>query len=117
MSSFQTSPGSAYSILVTVSGCFDEIARHLLLFDTGRGALQLVWWFRQPYIGYMTHPSLVRIQCNLNADRYISDILHPVVMPPFQGLSNASFQQNNARPHSAHSVLACLSIQGILLLP
>lgn len=68
-------------------------------------------------IGYTTRTSLVRIDGTLNADRYISDILRPVVVPYLRGLPNAIFQQDNARPHVARRVLTFLDTQGIRLLP
>ena len=47
-------------------------------------------------IVYMTLTSLVPIDGNLNADRYISDILRPVDMACLRGLPNAIFQKDNA---------------------
>ncbi|GFV67719.1 transposable element Tcb1 transposase [Trichonephila clavipes] len=35
----------------------------------------------------------------LNSQRYISEVLGPVVFPYLQGLAIAIFQQDNARPH------------------
>ncbi|GFU78501.1 hypothetical protein TNCV_2301131 [Trichonephila clavipes] len=83
MSSFQTSLGSACSILMAVY--VSEISEEITL------------WHRFPVpgvrvraaIGYMTRTSLVQINDNLNADRCIADILFPVAMPYLQGLLNA----------------------------
>ena len=47
----------------------------------------------------------------MNAYRYISEILRPVVVPYFTGLLNAIFQQDNARPHLTHCVLNFLHTQ------
>ncbi|GFV31481.1 transposable element Tcb1 transposase [Trichonephila clavipes] len=50
-------------------------------------------------IGYHSRFPLVRISGTLNSQRYISEVLEPVVLPYLQGLTTAIFQQNNARPH------------------
>ncbi|GFU63738.1 transposable element Tcb1 transposase [Trichonephila clavipes] len=50
-------------------------------------------------IGYHSRTPLVRIAGTLNSQRYISDVLEPVVLPNLQGLATAIFQQDNARPH------------------
>ncbi|GFU70995.1 transposable element Tcb1 transposase [Trichonephila clavipes] len=52
-------------------------------------------------IGYHSHTPLVRIGGTLNSQRYISEVLEPVVLPYLQGLATAIFQQDNARPHVA----------------
>ncbi|GFW51579.1 transposable element Tcb1 transposase [Trichonephila clavipes] len=55
-------------------------------------------------IGYHFHTPLVRIVGTLNSQRYISEVLEPVVLPYLQGLSTTVFQQDNARPHVASIV-------------
>ncbi|GFX10515.1 transposable element Tcb1 transposase [Trichonephila clavipes] len=55
-------------------------------------------------IGYHSHTPLVRIAGNLNSQRYISEVLEPVVIPYLQGLATAIFQQDNARPHVARII-------------
>ncbi|GFX48705.1 transposable element Tcb1 transposase [Trichonephila clavipes] len=55
-------------------------------------------------IGYNFRTPLVRIAGTLNSQRYISEVLEPVVLPYLQGLVTAIFQQDNARPHVAHIV-------------
>ncbi|GFW64080.1 transposable element Tcb1 transposase [Trichonephila clavipes] len=55
-------------------------------------------------IGYHSHTPLVRIAGTLNSQRYISEVLEPVVLPYVQGLVTAIFQQDNARPHVARIV-------------
>ncbi|GFU15200.1 transposable element Tc3 transposase [Trichonephila clavipes] len=52
-------------------------------------------------IGYHSRIPLVRIAGTLNSQRYISEVLEPVVLPYLQGLAIAIFQQDNARPHVA----------------
>ncbi|GFX81434.1 transposable element Tcb2 transposase [Trichonephila clavipes] len=55
-------------------------------------------------IGYHGRTPLVRIAGTLNSQRYISEVLEPVVLPYLQGLTRALFQQDNARPHVARIV-------------
>ncbi|GFW29754.1 hypothetical protein TNCV_3936211 [Trichonephila clavipes] len=47
---------------------------------------------------------LGRIAGFLNRQRYISEVLEPVVLPYLQGLATAIFQQDKARPHVARIV-------------
>ncbi|GFW66386.1 transposable element Tcb1 transposase [Trichonephila clavipes] len=46
-------------------------------------------------IGYHSRPFLVRIAGTLNVQRFISEVLEPVVLPYLQGLATAVFQQDN----------------------
>ncbi|GFT51989.1 transposable element Tcb1 transposase [Trichonephila clavipes] len=55
-------------------------------------------------IGYHSRTPLVRNTGTLNSQRYISEVLEPVVLPYIQGLATAIFQQDNARPHVARIV-------------
>ncbi|GFS85593.1 transposable element Tcb1 transposase [Trichonephila clavipes] len=64
-------------------------------------------------IGKTTCTSLVRFDGDLNTDRCISDILHPVVMC----LSNALYQQDNAKLQVARRILIFFEPQGVQLLP
>ncbi|UYV80243.1 hypothetical protein LAZ67_18002134 [Cordylochernes scorpioides] len=50
-------------------------------------------------IGYHSRTTLIPISRTLNSQRYISEVLEPVVLPYLQGLPIAIFQQDNARPH------------------
>ncbi|GFS82792.1 transposable element Tcb1 transposase [Trichonephila clavipes] len=47
-------------------------------------------------IGYHSRTPLARIAGTLNSQRYISEVLEPVVLPYRQGLATAIFQQDNA---------------------
>ncbi|GFU11144.1 transposable element Tcb1 transposase [Trichonephila clavipes] len=47
-------------------------------------------------IEYASRTPLVRIAGTLNSQRYISEVLEPVVLPYLQGLATAIFQQDNA---------------------
>ncbi|GFT09368.1 transposable element Tcb1 transposase [Trichonephila clavipes] len=55
-------------------------------------------------IGYHSRTPLVRIADTLNSQRYISQVLEPVVLPYLQGLATPIFQQDNARPHVSRIV-------------
>ncbi|GFT45142.1 transposable element Tcb1 transposase [Trichonephila clavipes] len=55
-------------------------------------------------IGYHSRTSLVHIANTLNSQRYISEVLEPVVLPYFQGLTTAIFQQDNSLPHVSRIV-------------
>ncbi|GFT08665.1 transposable element Tc3 transposase [Trichonephila clavipes] len=55
-------------------------------------------------IGYHSRTPLVRIAGTLNSQRYISEVLEPVVLSYLLGLDTAIFQQDNARTHVARIV-------------
>ena len=59
---------------------------------------------------------LVWVQGNLTAAQYIQDILQPHVLP-LMGTPGAVFQQDNARPHTAHITVAYFNNQNIRTLP
>ncbi|GFV07185.1 transposable element Tcb1 transposase [Trichonephila clavipes] len=68
-------------------------------------------------IGYHSRTSPVRIAGTLNSQRYISEVLETVVLPYFQGLATAIFQQDNARPHMARIAQRFFIHHQIELLP
>ncbi|GFX10558.1 transposable element Tcb1 transposase [Trichonephila clavipes] len=68
-------------------------------------------------IGYHSRTPLVRIVSTVNSQRYISEVLEPVVLPYLQGLATAIFQQDNARPHVARIVQRFSVNHQIELLP
>ncbi|GFY08797.1 transposable element Tc1 transposase [Trichonephila clavipes] len=68
-------------------------------------------------IGYHSRTPLERIASTLNSQRYISEVLEPVVLPYLQGLATAIFQQDNARPHVARIVQRFFINHQIELLP
>ncbi|GFU63835.1 transposable element Tcb1 transposase [Trichonephila clavipes] len=55
-------------------------------------------------VGYHSRTPVVRIAGTLNSQRYISEVLGPVVLPYLQGLAIAIFQQDTARTHVARIV-------------
>ncbi|GFX60834.1 transposable element Tcb1 transposase [Trichonephila clavipes] len=68
-------------------------------------------------IGYHSRTPLVCIAGTLNSQRYISEVLEPVVLPYLQGLVIAIFQHDNVRPHAAHIVQRLFVNYQIELLP
>ncbi|GFV67566.1 HTH_Tnp_Tc3_2 domain-containing protein [Trichonephila clavipes] len=62
-----------------------------------------------------TRSSLVVLQGNLTARRYVDDILTPIVLPMLSSRPGAIYQQDNARPHTARLSQQCL--QGYDVLP
>ncbi|GFW04346.1 transposable element Tc1 transposase [Trichonephila clavipes] len=55
-------------------------------------------------ISYHGGSNLLRIEDNLNSNRYAREVLQPKVVPFLQGIPRAIFQQDNARPHVAKTV-------------
>ncbi|GFU12999.1 transposable element Tcb1 transposase [Trichonephila clavipes] len=68
--------------------------------NTGPASGIMVWGG----MGYHSRTPLVRITGALNSQRYISEVLEPVVLPSLQGLDAAIFLHYNARPHVARIV-------------
>ncbi|GFW00294.1 transposable element Tcb1 transposase [Trichonephila clavipes] len=68
-------------------------------------------------IAYHSRTPLVRIAGTLNSQRYISEVLEPVILLYLQGLATAIFQQDNARPHVARIVQRFFVNHQIELLP
>lgn len=66
-------------------------------------------------IAYDSTSPLVRIQGTLNAQRYVQNVLRPVAILYLQGLPNAIFQQDNARPHTAR--ISQHALRGVQMLP
>ncbi|GFX34652.1 transposable element Tcb1 transposase [Trichonephila clavipes] len=68
-------------------------------------------------IEYPSRSPLLRIAGTLNSQRYISEVLEPVVLPYLQGLATDIFQQNNTQPHVARIVQRFFANHQIELLP
>ena len=66
-------------------------------------------------IAYDSRSPLVRIHGTMTVQRYVDDMLRPVTLPYFQGVPNALYQQDNARPHIAN--ISQHALQGVQLLP
>ncbi|GFV93542.1 transposable element Tcb1 transposase [Trichonephila clavipes] len=80
--------------------CREDANSCVMHHQTGPSPGIMVWGG----IGYLSRTPLVRIAGTLNSQRYISEVLEPVVLPYLQGLATAIFQQDNARPHVARIV-------------
>ncbi|UYV66228.1 Transposase [Cordylochernes scorpioides] len=68
--------------------------------------------------GAIAHDSrspLLRIQGTMTAQRYVDDVLRPVTLPYLQGVPNALYQQDNARPHTAR--ISQQALQDVQMLP
>ncbi|GFV98655.1 transposable element Tcb1 transposase [Trichonephila clavipes] len=68
-------------------------------------------------IGHHSPTPLVRIADTLNNQRYISEVLEPVVIPYLQGLATAIFEEDNAQPHVVRIVQRFFANHQIELLP
>ena len=68
-------------------------------------------------IGCMSQTFLVCFVCVLNSGRYISVVLSSVALPFIRVLRNATFPQNNPRPHVAGIVRTFLDRENVRLLP
>ncbi|UYV72410.1 Transposase [Cordylochernes scorpioides] len=66
-------------------------------------------------IAYDSRSPLLRIQGTMTAQRYVDDVLRPVTLPYLQGVPNALYQQDNARPHTAR--ISHQALQDVQMLP
>ncbi|UYV82717.1 K02A2.6-like, partial [Cordylochernes scorpioides] len=66
-------------------------------------------------IAYDSRSPLLRIQGTMTAQRYVDDVLRRVTLPYLQGVPNALYQQDNARPHTAR--ITQQALQGVHMLP
>ncbi|UYV81071.1 hypothetical protein LAZ67_19002692 [Cordylochernes scorpioides] len=66
-------------------------------------------------IAYNSRSPLLRIQGTMTAQRYVDDVLGPVTLPYLQGVPNALYQQDNARPHTAR--ISQQALQDVQMLP
>ncbi|UYV76443.1 hypothetical protein LAZ67_14000409 [Cordylochernes scorpioides] len=66
-------------------------------------------------IAYDSRSPLLRIHGTMTAQRYVDDVLRPVTLPYLQGVPNALYQQDNARPHTAR--ISQQALQDVQMLP
>ncbi|UYV62053.1 K02A2.6-like [Cordylochernes scorpioides] len=66
-------------------------------------------------IAYDSRSLLLRIQGTMTAQRYVDDVLRPVTLPYLQGVPNALYQQDNARPYTAR--ISQQALQDVQMLP
>ncbi|UYV84868.1 hypothetical protein LAZ67_X003784 [Cordylochernes scorpioides] len=56
-----------------------------------------------------------KAQGTMTSQRYVDDVLRPVTLPYLQGVPNALYQQDNARPHTAR--ISQQALQDVQMLP
>ncbi|UYV60770.1 TIGD4 [Cordylochernes scorpioides] len=66
-------------------------------------------------IAYDSRSPSLRIQGTMTAQRYVDDVLRPVTLPYLQGVPNALYQQDNARPQTAR--ISQQALQDVQMLP
>ncbi|UYV64260.1 hypothetical protein LAZ67_3000095, partial [Cordylochernes scorpioides] len=66
-------------------------------------------------IAYDSRSPLLPIQGTMTAQRYADDVLRPATLPYLQGVPNALYQQDNARPHTAR--ISQQALQDVQMLP
>ncbi|KFM57593.1 Transposable element Tcb2 transposase, partial [Stegodyphus mimosarum] len=71
--------------------------------QTGRGVM--VWGA----ISFHSRTPLVVFRRNLTAQRYVDEVIRPVVLPFMSRHPGLTFKQDNACPHTAHVSSTCLS--------
>ncbi|GFW16536.1 DDE_3 domain-containing protein [Trichonephila clavipes] len=95
-------PGLFWGQIINVYGCGGALVSgtnppHTVLLHTARTAGVMVWGA----IAYDSRSTLIVMRGTLTGQRYVDDILRPHVGPFLNGLPEAIFQQDNARPYTA----------------
>ncbi|CAH1994372.1 unnamed protein product [Acanthoscelides obtectus] len=68
-------------------------------------------------IAYGSRSPLIFIRGNMNAQRYIHEVLEPHLLPYLDTLADPTFQQDNARPHVARVTIDVFQHKDVTLLP
>ncbi|CAH1956399.1 unnamed protein product [Acanthoscelides obtectus] len=68
-------------------------------------------------IAYGSRSPLLFIRGNMNAQRYIHEVLEPHLSPYLDTLADPTFQQDNARPHVARVTIDFFQHNDVTLLP
>ncbi|CAH1990109.1 unnamed protein product [Acanthoscelides obtectus] len=68
-------------------------------------------------IAYGFRSPLIFIRGNMNAQRYIHEVLEPHLLPYLDTLADPTFQQDNARPHVARVTIDFFQHNDVALLP
>ncbi|CAH1991692.1 unnamed protein product [Acanthoscelides obtectus] len=68
-------------------------------------------------IAYSSRSPLIFIRRNMNAQRYIHEVLEPHLLPYLDTLADPTFQQDNARPHVARVTIDFFQHNDVTLLP
>ncbi|CAH2011182.1 unnamed protein product [Acanthoscelides obtectus] len=66
---------------------------------------------------YGSRSPLIFIRGNMNAQRYIHEVLEPHLLPYLDTLADPTFQQDNARPHVARVTIDFFQHNDVTLLP
>ncbi|GFY32158.1 transposable element Tcb1 transposase [Trichonephila clavipes] len=66
---------------------------------------------------YYWRSNLLRIEVNLNSNRYVREVLQPEVVRLLQGITGVILQQDNIRPHVVKTVPDFCSAQHMQFLP
>ncbi|UYV76482.1 hypothetical protein LAZ67_14000575 [Cordylochernes scorpioides] len=110
----ETKPQSAeWRVMVAVYACG---------VDVEKGPFRQQLWNAPPcdnveswFGAHDSRSPLLRIQGTMTAQRYVDDVLRPVTLPYLQGVPNALYQQDNARPHTAR--ISQQALQDVQMLP
>ncbi|UYV83509.1 hypothetical protein LAZ67_23001272 [Cordylochernes scorpioides] len=84
---------------------FSDESRFCLSSDSRRVRV----WLRR---GERSNPAAIG---TMTAQRYVDDVLRPVTLPYLQGVPNALYQQDNARPHTVR--ISQQALQDVQMLP
>ncbi|KFM57479.1 Transposable element Tc1 transposase, partial [Stegodyphus mimosarum] len=76
---------------------------------TGPGPAIMVWGGIRYHSSTPLAGIAVVISRNFTAQQYVDEVLRPVLLPFMSRHPGLTFQQDNARPHTAHVSTACLS--------
>ncbi|CAH1961371.1 unnamed protein product [Acanthoscelides obtectus] len=68
-------------------------------------------------IAYGSRSPLIFIRGNMNAQRYIHEVLEPHILPYLDTQADPTFQQDNARPHVARVTIDFFQHNDVTLLP
>lgn len=68
-------------------------------------------------IAFGSRSRLLFIRGNMTAERYVNDVLQPIVVPYVRSIEDGIFQQDNARPHIARVSRQFLELENIRVLP
>ncbi|UYV79056.1 hypothetical protein LAZ67_17000948 [Cordylochernes scorpioides] len=87
-----------------VSACPVIVAVYACGVDVEKGPIRQQLWNAPPFDND-----------TMTAQRYVDDVLRPVTLPYLQGVPNALYQQDNARPHTAR--ISQQALQDVQMLP
>ncbi|CAH2010451.1 unnamed protein product [Acanthoscelides obtectus] len=74
-------------------------------------------WFERMKMCINLDNKTVKIRGNMNAQRYIHEVLEPHLLPYLDTLADPTFQQDNARPHVVRVTIDFFQHNDVTLLP